>query len=85
MTTFYEAIQSIQPELVAQTQQVDLIESINRVLAIDIISNIDFPPFNKATMDGFAFRFEDDLPKRLKIQDVIYAGQEKDIQTKKGY
>ncbi|PMP64225.1 molybdopterin molybdotransferase MoeA [Desulfurella multipotens] len=85
MTTFYEAIQSIQPELVAQTQQVDLIESINRVLAIDIISNIDFPPFNKATMDGFAFRFEDDLPKRLKIQDVIYAGQETNIKTQKGY
>ncbi len=85
MTTFYQTIEAIKPKLINQTEESNLIDSIGRVLAFDIVSTIDFPPFNKATMDGFAFFFEDDLPQRLKIQEVIYAGQGKDIQVQKGH
>lgn len=83
MATFFEAISTIVPQVVNQIEEVHLLDSIGRVLAYDIISNIDFPPFNKATMDGFAFRFLDlDDTLKLKIVDEIFAGSDKDITLK---
>ncbi len=32
-----------------------------------IVSDIDMPPFDKALMDGYAFRFEDLHPARLRV------------------
>ncbi|MGE4546687.1 MAG: molybdopterin molybdotransferase MoeA [Desulfurella sp.] len=83
MTTFYEAKGTIQPKLINQIEEVGLLDSINRVLAVDIVSDIDFPPFNKATMDGFAFKFSDvDDTLKLKIADELFAGSNKDIKLK---
>lgn len=83
MATFYEAIEAIQPKPINQIEEVGLLDSINRVLAVDILSDIDFPPFNKATMDGFAFRFSDlDDTLKLKIADELFAGSNKDVDLK---
>ncbi len=40
-------------------EQVDLLAAHGRVLADDIYAPIDVPPFDRATMDGFAVRAED--------------------------
>lgn len=50
---------------------------LNHVLAEDIVSDIDSPPFDKAMMDGFAFRSTDvgTNPATLKITQEILAGQ----------
>jgi len=48
-------------------------ESINRILARDILADSDMPPFNRSAMDGYAIRKED-LHKPLKIIDEIAAG-----------
>lgn len=56
------------------TETVLLADSLNRVLAEDIVSDINLPPFNKAAMDGFACR-KADLPGPLKIVDEIPAGK----------
>ena len=45
-----------------ETEEVDLINGINRVLSEDVYSKIDNPPFNKSAMDGYAVT----LKKRLK-------------------
>jgi len=81
LTTFYEAIQAIKPHAIEQCEEVSLTEALNRVLSIDVVSHIDFPPFNKATMDGFAYRFSDvDSMLKLNIAGTIYAGQSDDIE-----
>lgn len=41
------------------TEIIYLPQSLGRVLAENIHSSIDLPPFNNSAMDGYAFRFED--------------------------
>jgi molybdopterin molybdotransferase len=49
-------------------------ESLYRVLADDIRSDMNIPPFDKATVDGFACR-RADLGKELEIIETIAAGR----------
>lgn len=61
-------------------EKVDLMSSLNRVLAEDIYSKDTLPPFNKSAMDGYAIKFEDTLncseenEVRLNIIGTIKAG-----------
>ena len=41
------------------SEVVPLTHALGRVLAEDLTSNIDLPPFDNSAMDGYAFRFED--------------------------
>ena len=41
------------------SEVVQLSHSLGRILAEDLASSIDLPPFNNSAMDGYAFRFED--------------------------
>jgi molybdopterin molybdotransferase len=40
-------------------EEVDLTQTLGRILADDIYSNLDFPLWNNSAMDGYAFRIED--------------------------
>ena len=55
------------------TECVDIAHVLNRVLAEDVKSDMDIPPFNKAAMDGYACRRED-LADELTIIETIPAG-----------
>ena len=55
-------------------ERVDFMQSLNRVLAEDVISDVDMPPFDKAAMDGFACRRED-LQQELQVIETVAAGQ----------
>ena len=55
------------------TERVDIERALNRVLAEDVSSDIDIPPFNKSAMDGFACR-RADLANELTIIETIPAG-----------
>lgn len=63
-------------------ERVPLQDSLGRVLAKDIISDIDMPPYNKSAMDGYACK-RSDILKKLKIIEEIPAGKvpEKNIKT----
>ena len=37
-------------------ESIPLTDSLGRILAGDVISDVDMPPFNKASVDGFACR-----------------------------
>ena len=76
----------------AQTriEKVDLLESLGSVLAQDLTTDIDLPPFNSSAMDGFACR-KDDLkdaselkPVSLDIVGHIGAGKTFDQTLKSG-
>ena len=62
-------------------------ECHGRILASDLTSKVDDPPFDNSAMDGFAVRYEDTLspPTTLKIIGTIQAaGQEDNIEVTKG-
>jgi len=54
-------------------EQVDISRALNRILAEDVKSDIDVPPFNKSAMDGYACR-RSDLANELTIIETIPAG-----------
>ena len=63
------------------TEQVDLMESVGRVLAQTVRAPHDLPPFDNSAMDGYALRAEDtqpatpDAPVRLRIVGESAAGK----------
>jgi molybdopterin molybdotransferase len=65
-----------------QTENVDLEECFQRILATDLHSLVDDPPFDNSAMDGFAMRHIDTTnpPSKLEIVGTIQAaGQEDNI------
>jgi putative molybdopterin biosynthesis protein len=77
---------SIRPE----AEMVDVFNLCGRISAIDIYSPIDLPPFDRATMDGYAvkaentFGAEEDKPVELKIAGKIEAGDEEILKVGDG-
>ncbi|MCU0914575.1 MAG: molybdopterin molybdotransferase MoeA [Planctomycetes bacterium] len=55
------------------TEPVELREALGRILAQDITADMDMPPFDKATVDGYACR-RADLGRRLTVIETIPAG-----------
>lgn len=65
------------------TESTTLDNSIGRVLAGDILSDMDMPPFDKSAMDGFACRKED-IARPLKILETIQAGRIPSVKIEEG-
>lgn len=61
MLSVEDAIASLlqHAEPITETEQVDLIDAANRVLATNISSTIDVPGFDNSAMDGYAFSSSD--------------------------
>ncbi len=53
------------------TETIPLGACSNRILALDIISDSDFPPFDNSSMDGFAIRAEDSNPASPTTLQVV--------------
>jgi putative molybdopterin biosynthesis protein len=73
------------------TEKVKLNKALGRVLAKDIIAEIDVPPFNRSMRDGFAviasdtYYADEEAPKVLKLnKEIIAAGISPKIEVKKG-
>lgn len=75
---------------VTETEIIPLKDAHKRVLAEDIVSFHDYPPFDKSTKDGFAlksqdtFSLSDSNPKTFKIIDSIGAGFASDKTVNEG-
>jgi molybdopterin molybdotransferase len=59
---------------VFETETLPIHESLDRILANDIVSPCDVPNHNNSAMDGFAFKFED-VGRSLKVIGTAYAGR----------
>ncbi|ASA77893.1 gephyrin-like molybdotransferase Glp [Thermococcus sp. 5-4] len=76
----------LKPEI----ESVPLSEALGRVLAEDVTSPINVPPFDRATVDGYAVRAEDTFmasesePVRLKVVGEINAGDTPTVELKPG-
>lgn len=60
------------------TEIIPFMESMGCILAEDVISDVDMPPFNRSAVDGYACN-KNDLYAALEVIEVIPAG----IQAKK--
>lgn len=66
-------------------EEVTLNEGAGRVLGEDVIAEVDVPPFDRASMDGYAIRAEDsfgaeeDKPIILKVVDKVMAGESSSV------
>jgi molybdopterin molybdotransferase len=75
MIQFEEALEIISKYAVLlASEKIKLEESAGRVLAVDVFSDMDMPPFDKSAVDGYACR-RDDLQKELKVLETIPAGK----------
>lgn len=75
MIAYSQALEIIKKEFdkfSLQTEEVDILESHNRIIAEDIVADADLPPFDNSAMDGYALRFGE--RNQWKIIGEISAG-----------
>src|SRR5215470_9469356 len=67
-------------------EEVELDAAPGRVLARDILADLDLPPFDRARMDGFAVRSADvaSVPATLRVIGEVAAGASFEGEIKSG-
>jgi molybdopterin molybdotransferase len=88
LSTFDEAKKKIddqfQPVFLGEEETV-LLEAYNRVLNEDVVSELDIPPFNRSTVDGYAVKAEDTFdagenqPVTLKVSGAVSVGEQSKV------
>jgi len=93
LLTFDEAKKVIESQFKAKplsAEEISLLESSNRVLAENIRAEMNIPPFNRSTVDGYAVRAEDTFgaeenkPIVLHVSGTVNIGELPDTIVKKG-
>lgn len=82
MISVEEALQNILENIcILEPETVKIVDALQRVLAEDIYSDIDVPPFDNSAMDGYAVRSIDiqeaskEQPVELEIIEDVPAGK----------
>jgi putative molybdopterin biosynthesis protein len=93
LSTFDDAQKTVKRQIPTRplgVVEVCLSQSPNRVLAADITADMDIPPFNRSTVDGYAVRAEDTFsaeenkPVVLQLSGTIKIGQLPRTNVRKG-
>lgn len=78
MKTFDEAIEILSAIVAPFEKETILLEdALGRILAEDIYADRDYPPFNRAAMDGYAIMHSDWIQglREFKVLETIFTGQ----------
>ncbi len=82
MLSFEQALATVQEKLAgaslkAATETLPIDGALGRVLAEEVVADRDYPPFHRATRDGFAVRSSDvnNLPAILECVGEVRAGE----------
>jgi len=68
-----------------EPEEVEILDALDRVLADDVYSDVDIPPFDNSAMDGYAVRAADtvgastETPVRLRVIADLAAGYTTDL------
>lgn len=71
-------------------EEIDIEEALSRILAEDIISEMDIPPFDRSAMDGYAIKAEDSFraspknPNKIRLTGTIEIGESSNLRINKG-
>ena len=86
LTLLDDALKKIQGYITpVSLDEVETSKALNRVLAVDIISELAIPPFDRSAMDGYAVKAEDTFgaspsnPKVIKKIGTVEIGEQTDI------
>ncbi|WP_461834658.1 molybdopterin molybdotransferase MoeA [Desulfothermus sp.] len=88
VSEFYDLFQNFSP--IETSTEVDSAKSLNRVVSEDIVAQEDFPPFDRACMDGFAVLSQDSYgasesnPVYLKVVGDVHIDKIPDFSIKSG-
>ena len=72
------------------SEETSLLNGHNRILAEDVTSSLDIPPFDRSTVDGYAVKAEDAFgadeknPVQLRICGVVNIGEQPKIEVTTG-
>ena len=70
---------------IKEVESIKLIDSLNHVLAVDLVSPIDVPNYDNSAMDGFGFNISSlQNTKKLKVKDTVLAGKLIEFSVKVG-
>lgn len=84
MIAFEEAYRIVTTDIpVNDLERLNFEQAEGRILAEDIRSDMDMPPFDKAAVDGFACR-RADLEKPLRLVEVVPAGKQPQFSISEG-
>ncbi|MCW4006232.1 MAG: molybdopterin-binding protein [Candidatus Bathyarchaeota archaeon] len=71
-------------------EALSLLDATGRVLAADVVAQLDIPPFNRSTVDGYAVKAketygaEENEPVKLKVCGMIHIGAPPPVTVKNG-
>ncbi|MBI9035790.1 MAG: molybdopterin molybdotransferase MoeA [Bacteroidales bacterium] len=75
MIQFSEAFEIVKSSvIVLEDEKLSIYNAVGRVLAEDIHSDMNMPPFNKSAVDGYACRRED-IENELTLLEIVPAGK----------
>jgi len=75
MITYEEALDIVlKGSYLFDKEDVEILNSVGRILAEDVLSDINMPPFNRSAVDGFACR-KADIDNELAVIETVRAGQ----------
>jgi len=72
------------------TEELPLTECLGRVLAVDVESPIDLPPFNRSAVDGYAVKAQDTYgasiarPRTFRLKARVKVGEDVDVEVREG-
>jgi len=87
---FWQVLKSFLETKIFQTEKIELDQSLNRILADNVFSPVDLPPFSRSTVDGYAVKAADtagasaSMPTYLDIIGSIEMGVETELELKSG-
>ena len=86
MITVNQAVSIIKSSVVQlKTEYINVENAINRILATDIKSKADSPPFDMSSMDGYAVKINKNLNQtKFKVIHEIFAGDNKNFKVLEG-
>ncbi|MCW3132123.1 MAG: molybdopterin-binding protein [Candidatus Methanospirare jalkutatii] len=82
--------ESVSREISAKKERVHLSEALGRISAEDLHAPFDIPPFDRATVDGYAviaedtFYAEEDAPAVLSLRGELRAGEVPKVSVQRG-
>lgn len=91
LTSLEDAITTLDSYLrFTAVEEIQTRTALNRILAEDIVSKIDIPPFNRAAMDGYALKATDTFeashknPKKVKLIGKVEIGSISNLEIEIG-
>jgi len=87
---FWQEIKSFLKDRNLETEKLNLDNALGRILAEDIYSSVDLPPFSRSTVDGYAVKAADtagasaSMPTYFEVTGSIEMGAGTEIKLKSG-